>query len=298
MKIEVIDRLTQKREEEIVYGRRAIEFLYGSSFLGPIFRFFATHLPFVSAFYGWLQKRPASRKKIAPFVQMFNIDLDEYENDFASFNDFFIRKLKPGVRPIDSADAICPADGRYRFFPDIARADGFVVKGEKFCLATLLESEALAARYHHGSMVIARLAPPDYHRFHFAVEGFVKTPRVINGWLYSVNPAALVRDIAIFTKNKRVLTEVETPLFGLVVCLEIGATAVGSIHQTFKANETVLRGDEKGYFEFGASALILLFEKGKIEFDPDLLQLQQQGFEIKCRMGQSLGSHENRQSHT
>ena len=77
--------------------------------------------------------------------------------------------------------------------------------------------------------------------------------------------------------------------FGKVLFLEIGATFVGAIHQTYTPNKPHQKGDEKGYFSFGGSSLILLFQKGKIQFDPDLLHATSQGVEIKCLMGQSMG---------
>lgn len=295
-----IDRLTGKCEQEKIYKESALRFIYGedwvSSFFGTALLHTLVKNPLFSRLYGYWQNSSFSRKKIKPFIKTFNVDPSEFLESvdaFTSFNDFFIRKLKPAARPIDTRKktAIIPADGRYQFIPHIERAEGFYVKGEKFNLASLLEDQKLASQYAQGSMVIARLCPTDYHRFHFPCDCVPQETRWINGWLYSVNPIALKRDISIFTKNKRTLSHLDTVDFGKVLFMEVGATSVGSITQTYLPGRFYAKGAEKGYFGFGASALIIFFEPGRIQFDADLLRLSQKGFtEIRCLMGQSMGT--------
>ncbi len=295
--IHYIDRQSGKVEEEKVYGRAALKLLYGndwiSKLLGPILLHILVKYPFFSAWYGRWQASPSSKKKIKPFIRNFGVDSSEFCEDISqynSFNDFFIRKLKSEARPLAQADrAIIPADGRYLFYSDLSKTDGFIVKGEKFDLASLLEDQELAAHYEHGTMIIARLCPSDYHRYHFPCDCIPSETRTINGWLYSVNPVAIKKDIQIFTKNKRTVCTLATPLHGRVLFLEIGATNVGSIHQTYRPNSLHKKGAEKGYFSFGASSLILLFEPKQIHLDQDLLDATQRGLEIKCLMGQSMG---------
>lgn len=296
--IHYIDRQTGKREQEKVYGAKAIKLLYGkdwfSKLLGPFLLHNLVRYPFFSALYGRWQASSQSKNKIKPFISSFGVDSSEFLEDvaqFKSFNEFFIRKLKPEARPLALSDdvAIIPADGRYLFYQDISKVDGFVIKGEKFDLASLLEDAQLAARYNQGTMLIARLCPTDYHRFHFPCDCVPGETKTINGWLYSVNPAAIKKDIQIFTKNKRTLCQLATFKFGKVLFLEIGATNVGSIHKTYTPHVLQKKGAEKGYFSFGASSLILLFEPHKIRLDADLIDTTQQGFEIKCLMGQQMG---------
>ena len=118
----------------------------------------------------------------------------------------------------------------------------------------------------------------------------VKKPKLINGTLYSVNPLALKRKgIRIFFQNKRVITELESEVFGKVLYVEIGATNVGSINQTFSVNEKQKKGEEKGFFGLGGSTIVLLFEKDRICFDDDLLKNSSQKIETKALFGQSLG---------
>jgi phosphatidylserine decarboxylase len=293
-----IDRVTGAILKEEVYGEATLRFLYGKGWMSRFFGRPLMHLlsrnPFFSALYGYLQTLPFSAKKIDPFIKRFQVEVSEFlktPDHFTSFNDFFTRKLKPEARPIAGGDdvAIIPADGRYYFYQNIHEGDGFVVKGEKFDLDKLLDDVSLAVPYDHGSMVIARLCPTDYHRYHFPCSCIPGETRFVNGWLYSVNPVAIKKNIHIFTQNKRTICELNTDRFGKVLFLEIGATFVGAIHQTYTPYQACVKGQEKGFFSFGASSLILLFPRGSIALDQDLVQATAKGLEIKCLMGQSMG---------
>ncbi|MGB7978169.1 MAG: archaetidylserine decarboxylase [Chlamydiales bacterium] len=293
MEIIYIDRETSEKRLEKVYGQKALAFFYGDGFLrgllSKIFLPILAYMPFFSAWYGFLQKRPASVKKIGPFIEAYGIDSSEFlQSDFGSFNDFFIRKLRPASRPIISdPDALAmPADGRYLVYPTFRQ---FLIKGRAFSIDDFLQNTAAANRYVDGSMAIVRLCPSDYHRFHFPCGGTPSRALLINGPLYSVNPIALRKRISILAENKRMITEVEAGLFGTLLYIEIGATNVGSIRQTYVAGQPVQKGDEKGYFEFGGSCIVLLFEKGRICFDEDLVRNTEAGFETLGRFGQSLG---------
>lgn len=240
------------------------------------------------------QKSKWSQGKVKPFIENFQVDSSEFQESpesFRSFNDFFIRKLKPECRPVANGNdvAVLPADARYLVFSDLEKTDGFLVKGQKFSLDELLQNASLAENYRNGEMLIARLCPVDYHRFHFPCTCMPGDPKLINGPLFSVNPIALKKNIHFISENKRVITELHTKNFGKVLYIEIGATYVGSIIQTFTPNEHYAKGDEKGYFAFGGSCLILLFEPGRIQFDQDLLNASQRHVEVLGKMGQSLG---------
>ena len=292
------DRVTKKEEREKVYGLYFLELLYGKGIFSRCFSFFLrpffAKVPLLSHLYGCLQKSRASRVKVRPFIQKFEVDASEFlepVDSFNSFNDFFIRKLKPECRPIAPGKdvAILPADARYLVFPNIEKADGFWVKGKKFSLRELLQDDTLAARYATGAMAMARLCPVDYHRFHFPCDGNAGKPRLINGPLYSVNPIALRRNIEYLSQNKRMITELETANFGRVLYIEVGATYVGSIHQTYTPGAACTKGEEKGYFAFGGSCLLILFEPNKIVFDQDLIDFSAKKMEVRGFLGQSLG---------
>lgn len=296
--ITYFDRSTQKEEKEKVYGRAFLKLLYGDGVLSRFASFFFlplfSRIPCLSRLYGFFQKSPMSRWKVKPFIRSFNVDASEFldpVDSFACFNDFFIRHLKPQCRPIAAGDdvAVLPADARYLVYPNIQEADGFWVKGKKFSLRTLLQNDQLAERYEQGAMVIARLCPVDYHRFHFPCACIPSKAELINGPLYSVNPIALKRRIEILSENKRMLTQLHTSNFGTMLYIEVGATYVGSIRQTYVSGQLCAKGAEKGYFEFGGSCLILLFEPGKIVFDQDLIDVSARKMEVLGKLGQSLG---------
>jgi phosphatidylserine decarboxylase len=126
--------------------------------------------------------------------------------------------------------------------------EGIFVKGAMFELADLLQDRQLAEQYRHGALVLSRLCPVDYHRFHFPVAGVPDRPKLIDGSLYSVNPIALRRNIHILSENKRALCRIQAREFGQVLMLEIGATCVGSFEYTFRPGEPVAKGAEKGFF--------------------------------------------------
>lgn len=296
--IQYLDRATGEVKQEKVYGKFFIDALYGSSplswFLSLFFLPLVSRIPLVSKLYGRAQKKPKSRAKIAPFIQAFGVDASEFAmplEQFQSFNDFFIRKLKPSARPIaEGAEiAVLPADGRHLFYPSIGEAEGFFVKGKKFDLRALLQDEFLFDLYKRGSLVISRLCPTDYHRFHFPCECMPTKAQLINGPLYSVNPIALRRNIQILNENKRVLTQLKTKTFGNILFIEVGATCVGTIKQTYTPQTLFAKGQEKGYFEFGGSCILMLFAPGMIQFDEDLIASSKKQIEVKAHMGERFG---------
>lgn len=298
-KVVVKDRLTGEMLEEKIYYGSLLRFLYGSTLasrcIGPPLIALLSKLPLMSMLVGWWKRQPITKKSIRTFIEEYGVDASEFRDpvdSFDSFNAFFIRKLKGDARPIAPGDgvAIVPADGRYLVYPDISRCDGFLVKGAMFSLENLLQNRELAKKYATGAMVMARLCPSDYHRNHFPVACIPGDTRSINGSLYSVNPIALLKNIRILTENKRTLCVLKSAEFGEALFLEVGATNVGSIHQTYTPHTLCAKGSEKGYFSFGGSTLILLFEAGKIVFEKDLVEASKQRIEMRCLMGQRLGT--------
>ncbi len=296
--ITYFDRQTKREEREKVYGHFFLKLLYGKNLfyrmISAVFLPLFSRVSLLSHLYGAFQKSSLSRRKVKPFIQAFHVDSSEFldsVDSYRSFNDFFIRRLKPECRPMTPGVdiAVLPADARYLVFPDIEAANGFWVKGKKFSLETLLRDKKLASRYGQGAMVIARLCPVDYHRFHFPLACVPGPARLINGPLYSVNPMALKRNIQILSENKRMITTLQTKNFGEVLFIEVGATYVGSIHQTYTPDAPCEKGEEKGYFSFGGSCLILLFEPNTIVFDQDLIDASLKKREVRGLLGQSLG---------
>lgn len=242
---------------------------------------------------------PKSVKKIAPFIRDFQIDLAELDDDpddYQSFNEFFYRKLNEAARPISESSIVFPADGRHLGFDNLQKINGVFVKGQKFNITQLLNDSRLSQTYNGGSLVLSRLCPVDYHRFHFPVSGTPGTPRLVNGPLFSVSPIALCKNLSYLWQNKRTITEIETANSGRVLCIEIGATCVGSIYQTYQAGRPVNKGDEKGYFAFGGSSTITLFEPGAVTLSSDLLENSSKQLETYARMGDTMGAINDKSS--
>lgn len=287
-------RTKQVVETEQVYGESWLRWTYGRA-LGRFALWLLVKRAFVSRYYGWKMSLQASAIKVLPFIVDYDLDVDEFAKKpyaFKSFNEFFFRALKPGARPMSAGEriAVLPADGRHLAFPTIEAAAGFYAKGQRFDLAAFLGDPGLAADFAGGSLLISRLCPVDYHRFHFPVGGTPGEPRLINGWLYSVSPIALRQNLGYLWENKRMVTLVESPVFGRVAVCEIGATMVGSILQTFLPGRAVAKGEEKGLFKFGGSCVVTLFQRGRIQLDADLVTHTAEGLEVYAKMGDRLGA--------
>ena len=291
--IRYFHRAKQAVETEQVYGEDWLRWTYGNP-LGRLALHLLVKRTLLSRYYGWRMSLRDSANRILPFIVDYGLDVDEFAKKpltFKTFNEFFYRALKPGARAIAGGDrvAVLPADGRHLAFQNVDAAAGFYAKGQRFDLKSFLRDEALAAKFAGGAMLISRLCPVDYHRFHFPVAGQPGEPRLINGWLYSVSPVALRRNLAYLWENKRMITPVESPVFGTVAVCEIGATMVGSIFQTFIPGRAVAKGEEKGLFKFGGSCVVTLFQPGRIRLDADLVAQTAAGLETYARMGERLG---------
>lgn len=277
----------------MVLGEALVRYVYEHA-LGRALRRAVLTRPTFSKIYGRWQSSSFSRPAIGKAVQQLAIDMSDYvipEAGFEHFNDFFTRKLKPGARPVeqDPQRLASPADGRTFAYTDIKGDTLIPTKGRHLSIRALLKSDEEAAHFASGTVLIVRLCPSDYHRFHFPCSGKASAAKTLAGPLESVNPRALARGKAILDTNQRDLTFIESPTFGRVAYLEIGAMCVGSIVQTYTPGE-VKAGDEKGYFQFGGSTVILVFEPGRIQVDEDLIANTRKGIETFVRMGEGLGS--------
>jgi len=286
--VRYVDRETGDTITEKTAGKGWLVWLYDNP-VGEATLYTLVKRKFVSSFYGSMMDSRLSAKKIEPFIEEYNINMDEAQRqDYETFNDFFTRKLKKSARPIDtnSTVVVSPADGKVLAYANIENSD-FIIKGHKFNVFTFLEDSILARNFDDGSMVVVRLAPYDYHRFHFPVSGRISPPVRIEGNYYSVNPIALHKMAEIFCLNKREFVIISNPVSGKVLMAEVGATLVGSIVQTYIDNIAV-KGEEKGYFKFGGSTVVLLFEKDKIRIDEDLLENTRNGIETGLKTGEHI----------
>ncbi len=291
--IRYFDRYARTVKTEQVFGEKWLRYAYENP-SGRFFVWLLARRAIFSQWYGRKMNKRSSALRVLPFIAKYGLDVDEFAKspfDYKTFNEFFYRALKPEARPIAPGEnvAVFPADGRHLVFPDLQAAAGFYVKGSTFSFAELLGDAAVAERFAGGGLVISRLCPVDYHRFHFPVGGTVGEPRLINGWLYSVSPIALRRRLHYLIENKREVTFVESPQFGTVGVIEVGATNVGSIQQSFVPGRTMAKGEEKGLFAFGGSCVITIFQRGRIVFDADVVAQSANHVETYARMGDRLG---------
>lgn len=246
-------------------------------------------MPVVSELGGRLLDSPLSKCLIKPFVRANQIDLSMCEKkEFASYNDFFKRKLKPESREIvmDRDVFISPCDGKLSVYP-IEEDSRFLIKHTQYTVQELLKSEKLARRYRGGMAWIFRLSVEDYHRYCYVADGYHSEQKRIPGVFHTVNPVA--NDVyPIYKENTREYSLLRTDEFGTVLMMEVGALLVGRIENHHGAGQ-VERGQEKGNFAFGGSTIILLTQHGKVAADQEFLQNTERGYETAVRMGEKIG---------
>ncbi|MBE8716263.1 archaetidylserine decarboxylase [Cellvibrio polysaccharolyticus] len=226
------------------------------------------------------------------FVKRYNVDMSlaQEENPlaYASFNDFFTRRLKDGARPIDSnpSSIVSPADGAISQLGDIVNGRIFQAKGQSYTTTELLGGDAeLAAEFDQGSFATVYLSPRDYHRVHMPYSGVLRTMVAIPGDLFSVNTATAQEVPRLFSRNERVVAIFDTDIGPMAVVL-VGAMIVAGIETVWAGevapfkrhiettryrgldrNISLAKGDEMGLFKLGSTAVVL-FAKDRMQWDP------------------------------
>jgi len=243
--------------------------------------------------YGLYQRSHLSKHKIKLFIKQYKIDMNDYQipdNYYKSFNQFFIRKLKLNARKINLNPRIiiAPADGKLLAIPNISLEHTFFIKKKSFNLEKFLGNKSLAQDYQNGTMIVVRLAPYDYHRFHFPVDCTPSAPLQINGILESVNPLVFKAGVNPLIENERHLIKLKTNTFDTILMIPIGAMMVGKIVETYKANQEYKKGDEAGYFAFGGSSIALIFKQEVITPRQDFIRHSLHGYETCVEMGEAI----------
>jgi len=250
---------------------------------------------------------PDSASEIKGFIAFHQLDMGEVLHpieSFKNFNEFFYRELKPNARPCSAPDnpriIVSPADCRSVVFNRMDVATKIWVKGREFSIERLLGSAYPedAKRYTNGSLGIFRLAPQDYHRFHIPVDGVMGEPKLIAGEYYTVNPMAIRSALDVYGENIRVVIPIDSVQHGRVMVVCVGAMMVGSTVITRKAGDHVKRAEELGYFKFGGSTILTLFEEGTMQFDDDLVDNSNTALETLIRVGMSIGHHPSQTQYT
>lgn len=193
---------------------------------------------------------------------------------YATFNEFFAREIKEEARPIadlhDDLVVSSPADCRLTAYPTVDLATKYWIKGHGFTLERLFNSTQLAEHFDGGSLVIARLAPQDYHRWHSPVSGTVESFNEISGAYYTVNPQAINESgtLDVFCENKRsVMTMKRSSTGNLIAIVAVGAMLVGSIRYVpgVEVGAEVRRGQCLGAFYYGGSTVIVVYPPGEVQ---------------------------------
>lgn len=304
-----------------------LRFFYGTAF-GRLFLKGLVQ-PGVSRAAGRLLSAGPSKWLVPYYIRKHNIDLQDIEipeKGFASFNDFFTRKRKKSccAASCDSAGGEAAfgslyGAGRETVSGNLSGAGGeaapgslvspcdafltcvkirentvFSIKNTCFSLEDLLKDRKLAAKFQRGTGLIFRLTPAHYHRYSYGAKGRVLCSRVIPGKLHCVRPVAL-RKVPVFVQNSREYQALAAEGFGTMVQMEIGALLVGKIRNEGGRlpGEEAKPGEEKGYFEFGGSTILILLPEHAVRFTEGFrekyFEYQSKGAEIPVRMGEVLG---------
>jgi phosphatidylserine decarboxylase len=239
------------------------------------------------------------------FVGKYELDMSEAADadigSYKSFNDFFTRPLKAGLRPVATADFVCPVDGAISQLGAIDDHHILQAKGHRFTTTELVGGDdALAAQFRHGSFANLYLSPKDYHRLHMPCDGKLTRMIYVPGKLFSVNPVTARGVPNLFAGNERVVCVFDSVEHGPFVMVLVGATIVGSMatvwhgvinpKRTNKTSEwtyadqniVLEKGEEMGRFLLG-STIVMLFRRGAIVFNEDWAP------ERKVRLGEMMG---------
>ncbi|OGQ96465.1 MAG: hypothetical protein A2284_06075 [Deltaproteobacteria bacterium RIFOXYA12_FULL_61_11] len=288
----VYDRTSGTLVEEPVFNRTAMDFLHGTR-LGMVLENTCVSSPLLSRLFGAYQRSGRSLRGLRRFIEVYDIPLDELDRpleDFKSLDDFFTRTLAEGRRPIAAAPEtlIAPADSRLLAYK-IERGQVVPVKGRPIELEALLPSQVVSEHYYGGELLVFRLAPCDYHRFCYLDDGAHGPLERRGEVLHSVHPLALASWVPAFRDNVRDLCLLHSEHFGDVVHIDVGAAMVGRIVQHHPSGAVVHRGEEKGFFQFGGSTIILILQPGIAVLDEDIVSHSGEGFETLVRYGSAIG---------
>ena len=245
-------------------------------------------LPFITHIGGMYMNSSFSKRKIQPFIHNNHIDMSQYvQKEYSSYNDFFTRHIIEGQRQIRLEENIfiAPADSKLTYYP-ITENIQLKIKDSLYSLEDLLQNVELAKQYHGGICLIFRLTVDDYHRYCFVDSGTKEKDCYIQGIFHTVNPIA--NDYyPIYKRNSRSYSVLHTDHFNDVIYMEVGAMMVGKIvnHDL----QSFQKGQEKGYFEFGGSTIVVLLKKDIIDVDEDIIRNSSHRDETRVLMGEKIG---------
>lgn len=291
MALKIYNSHTNNYETEEVPAELFLKFLYSNA-VGKLALWALIKRKIFSKIFGVWANSKISKNAGPKFAKAHSINLDDCpKKKFANFNDFFARELLPEARvPKGGEDcAFFPADSRNLAAQNIGENYSFYAKGQKLDIAQLLGCAECAKLFTGGSILISRLSPVDYHRFHYPISGTIEARKRIKGHLNSVSPIALCRGLKYLLQNERVVNILRHKSGAYCAVVQIGATNVGSIVNFDKISANVKAAAQMGKFLFGGSCVVCVFQKDFVEFAPKLLECSAKNIEYYAHVGDVCG---------
>ena len=279
-------RQRNSKENIITESSKALNFFY-DTFLGRLILKIIITKP-ISNLIGIYMNSSLSKRKISKFVDKNNINTFEYEaKNYKSYNDFFTRKVIPYKRPINARKDIfiSPCDSKllvYKITEDLT----LKIKDSYYSIDSLVD-EKIMDEYKNGYALVFRLSTDNYHRYCYIDSGSKSDNYYIKGVFHTVQPISL-KKYNFYKTNSREWTILNTKNFGKVIDIDVGALGVGRIknnHREYKFK----KGEEKGYFEFGGSTIVLLVKKNIINIDKDIMDNSFENIETIVKYGEGIG---------
>ncbi|WP_334330771.1 phosphatidylserine decarboxylase [Candidatus Phytoplasma prunorum] len=290
--MKIINRKGKIIKKEV--SSKSQKFLYSNLEKNFLKRFFLKILisKIISFIFGLYAKTPFSKIHIKKIIKKNKIDLNLFEKQkFFSYNDFFIRKYKKIIFEKNNKIFISPCESNLNFYK-IKKNNVYNIKNNFYSLNDLLKNNNLAEEYKNDYCLIFRLEPNDYHRYIFVDDGILKNQNVkIKGKFHTVNPISF-KKFNVFCENYREYNILFTKNFGKIIQIEVGGLFVGKIfnhnYKSFK------KGQEKGFFAFGGSTIILLIKKNIVKFDDIFFKNTLNKCETKINIGEAIGKKRER----
>lgn len=280
-------KYTNINENKIIEEKenKILSFLYKSFFGRLILKFVTCRC--ISKLAGLFLNSIFSKFMIKKYIKKYDINLKHFEkNNYKSFNDFFIRKLKKIDSFSNNKDFISTAESKIMAYT-ISKDLVIDIKNSKYTIEELIKEKELSAEYSGGLCIIYRLQPNNYHRYIFIDKGNQKKLKTIKGKLHTVNPI-VYNYYKVFSENTREISILNTTNFGKIIQIEVGALCVGKISNNNKLKFN--KYDEKGFFEFGGSTIIQLIEPNKIVLNRKIINNTKNNIETKVNIGQVIGN--------
>ncbi len=289
---QIYNRIERKLVQIPEYRSKIMVFLHTHK-AGRFLMKYLLSLPFINTIITRKKYRAESKKEIAPFIEFFGLnplDFEKKPEEFESFADFFVRKLKKESRPFPKDKSIfaSPSDGVINIAP-LAEDSFFKVKGTDFSLEQFLGNKEKAKKFIGGTVAIIYLAPYNYHRFHYPIDSNLEKKEILGNRLFSVSPISIHNGFRPFDFNYRHINYLKNQIIGDFVMAEVGAFYVGRIIETNSSLGENLSGDEKGYFGLGGSTIVLVFQKNSIKFDSDIIEMSSKNIPVSIIAGERIG---------